>query len=77
MRVIESGIIEVPIEFKAVIKLLQAAILKKNLVKFYYESRNGNKGFRIIPPYMIIPRKEILFCLSITSMVLEKIALNA
>ena len=55
-----SGVIKVVIKLKAVIEILRGAILNKHFVKFYYESENGNKGFRIIPPYMIIPRKEIL-----------------
>ena len=50
----KSGVIEVSIEFKVVIELLQRAILNKHLVRFYYVSGNGNRAERIIMPYMIL-----------------------
>lgn len=63
---IKSKFIEAPIEFKPVIEPSEGAILNKHLIEFYYESKptnknkNGNKSYRIIRPYMIIPRGEIL-----------------
>jgi hypothetical protein len=55
-----SNFFKVSIESKAVIGLLEGAILNRHFVRFYYKSGNGNEGFRIIPPYMMIPRKGIL-----------------
>ena len=52
--------IDVPIKLKAVIEVSRGAVLGKHLLKFYYESKNGNKAERIIRPYMIIPRGKIL-----------------
>jgi len=52
--------IEVPVKYKKVIEPARDAISYRNLVKFYYESRpnsknkGGNKGYRIIRPYMIL-----------------------
>ena len=60
MKVPNSKIFQAPIGFEAVIELLKDAIHTKHFVKFYYESANKNKGWRIIPPYMIIPRKNKL-----------------
>src|SRR4051794_19169456 len=64
--VTKSRFIEVTIEWKPVIELLQRAIASRHLLKFYFESKPtnknkiGNKGCRTIRPYMIIPRGENL-----------------
>ena len=49
---LQSRVIEVPKAFKTVIELLKDAILNQHLEKHYYESDKGNKGFRIIRPYI-------------------------
>ena len=53
---IRSAILEVAKEYKKVIELSQSAIQDKHLLKFFYESKSGNKDYRTIRPYMIIPR---------------------
>ena len=67
-----SNFFELSIECKVVIKLLRNAILSRHFIKFYYESENGNKGLRIIPPYMIIPRGEILELVGVPNEELRK-----
>jgi hypothetical protein len=58
--------LEAPIEFKAVIELGEDAINGRHFLKFYYKSeptnknKNGNKGYRIIRPYMILPEAGAL-----------------
>lgn len=59
-------IVEAPINFKAIIELGCDAIKHKHLLSFYYESeptnknKTGNKGYRIIRPYMILPEAGVL-----------------
>ena len=62
-----SEFFEVPKEQKAVIELARRhGIEGRHLLKFYYESKptnknkEGNKGYRTIRPYMIIPKEKNL-----------------
>jgi hypothetical protein len=73
----ESSIIEVPIEYKKVIELSQGAIEARHLLKFFYESKNGNKGERIIRPYMIIPRNGKLELVGVPITELSKLKRQA
>lgn len=63
---ITSQLIKIPKEYKTIIELAQSAIEDKHLLKFFYESKptnknkDGNKDYRTIRPYMLIPRNENL-----------------
>ena len=62
----ETEFYKVPKEWKRVIELSWHVIENKHLLKFYYESKpkdknkEGNKGYRTIRPYMVIPIGENL-----------------